>query len=342
MRYTARLGIIIMLGALMALAPVARAAETIRFGVTQIANCAPIAIAIGKGYFAAEGLEPELKIFEAQAPIAVAVASGDLDFGDAAETAALYNLAKDGRVQIIASGAAEAPSFHALALVASNQAYAAGLKSPRDLPGHSFALTQMGTGLQYSLHQIAVKEGFDPKTVQLLPLQSNPNIASALSGGKADAAAFDTTNAMPLIDKGEVKLLGWLGDMTGYTPAFLAFASRNMLDNHPDTVKRFLAAYRKATRDYYDAFTDAHGQRADEPSAAATLDMIAKWIGQPAERVKLGLPYIDSAGRVDMKALQEQIDWYHSIDAIKTPLAVSAVVDKRFAVERKETQTASH
>jgi NitT/TauT family transport system substrate-binding protein len=331
-----------VLAAVIFLSSSVQAAETIRFGVTRIANCAPIAIAIGKGYFAAEGLDPKLTIFEAQAPIAVAVASGDLDFGDAAETAALYNLGEGERVGIVASGAAEAPSFHALALVASNDAYAAGLKSARDLPGHSFALTQMGTGLQYSLGRIAAKEGFDANTVKLLPLQSNPNIASALSGGRADAAAFDTTNAMPLIQKGEVKLLGWVGDMTGYTPAFLLFASRDRLDHHAATVKRFLIAYRKATRDYYDAFTGAQDKRKDQATAAATLDMIAKWIGQPAERVKLGLPYVDRDGRVDTAALQEQIDWYRSIGAIKTELKAAAVVDKRFALERKETRTAAH
>ncbi|HVA15772.1 MAG TPA: ABC transporter substrate-binding protein [Stellaceae bacterium] len=317
-------------------------AETIHFGVTKIANCAPIAIALAKGYFAAEGLQPQLTFFQAQAPVAVAVASGDLDFGDAAETAALYNLAAGGRLRIVASGANEAPTFHSLALIASNQAYAAGLKSPRDLPGHSFALTQMGSGLQYSLGEIAVKEGFDVNTVKLLPLQSNPNIASALSGGRADAAVFDSTNALPLIQKGDAKLLGWVGDLAGYTPAFLVFASRNMLDHHGDTVKRFLAAYRKATRDFYLAFTDAQGMRKDQPTAAATLDILAKWIGQPAARVQLGLPYFDRGGRVDMTATQKQIDWYRSIGAIKGKLVATAVVDKRFAAERSETQTAAH
>ncbi len=75
-------------------------------------NCAPIAIGLAKGYFTAEGLDAKLTIFEAQAPIAVAVASGDLDVGLAAQTAALYNLGEAGRVRVIASGVAEAPSFH--------------------------------------------------------------------------------------------------------------------------------------------------------------------------------------------------------------------------------------
>ena len=318
------------------------AAETIRLGASKIINCAPLAIALAKGYFTAEGLDPQVTIFESQAPVAVAVASGDLDFGDAAETAALYNLADGGRLHIIASGAAEAPSFHALALVASNQAYAAGLKSAKDLPGHSFALTQMGTGLQYSLGRIAAKEGFDINAVTLMPLQSNPNIASALSGGRADAAVFDSTNAQPLLDKGEVKLLGWVGDMTGYTPAYLVFGARDMLDNHADTVKRFLAALTKASRDYHDAFTDAQGMRKDQPGAAATLAVVATWLGQAPDRVTLGLPYFDREARIDMGAVQDQIDWYHSIGAIKTEVKAAAVVDKRYAVERPETRTAAH
>jgi len=315
-------------------------AQNIRLGVSKIANCAPIAIALAKGYFKAQGLDPKLTIFEAQAPVAVAVASGDLDFGDAAQTAALYNLAQDGRVRIIASGAAEAPTFHSLALVASNKAYTEGLKSAHDLPGHSFALTQMGTGLQYSLGLIAKREGFDANTVKLLPLQSNPNIASALSGGRADAAVFDSTNALPLIEKHEVKLLGWVGDLTGYTPAFLVFASRDMLDHHADTVQRFLAAYRKAVGDYYQAFTDAAGKRVDEPAAAATLDIIAKWVGQPIARVKLGLPYFDRGARVDMAATQDQIDWYHSIGAIKTTMLASTVVDARYSAALPMVSTA--
>lgn len=330
------------LALLASLAASRASAEEVRFGLTKIANCAPIAVALAKGYFEAEGLTPKLTFFESQAPVAVAVASGDLDFGDAAHTAALYNLDAADRLRIIASGAAEAPSFHSLAIVASNQAYAAGLTSPHDLPGHSYALTQMGTGLQYNLGRIAAHERFDANTVTLLPLQSNPNIASALSGGRADAATFDSTNALPLIDKGEVKLIGWVGDLTGYTPTFFMFASQDMVDNHADTVKRFLAAYRKALRDYYAAFTDAEGLRKDGPTAPAISEIVASWVGQTPERVRLGLPYFDREARVDMAAVQDQLDWYRSIGAIKESLVADNIVDTRFAVARPEAHAAAH
>jgi NitT/TauT family transport system substrate-binding protein len=318
----------------LALAAAPASADTVRIGITKIANCAPIAVAIAKGYFASEGLDPKLTIFESQAPIAVAVASGDIDVGLAAQTAALYNLAGAGRVRIIASGVAEAPTFHDLALVVSNKAYEAGLKTPHDLPGHSFALTQMGTGLQYSLGRIAAKEGFAMSAITLLPLQSNPNIISALSGGRADAAVIDATNALPMVEKGEVKLIGWSGDLTGFTPAYLMFASRDMAESHGDTVKRTLDAYRKGVHDYYDAFTDADGKRKDEATAPQMLDIIAKFVEQPPVRVADGLPYFDRDARIDVTEIQAQIDWYRSIGAIKGEMKATDVLDGRYVVER--------
>ena len=89
-------------------------AETIKIGVTKLATCGPLAIARDKGYFAAEGLTPDFVFFDAQQPIAVAVASGDLDFGIAAPTAALYSLAGQGTLRIIGGGVSEAPTFHYL------------------------------------------------------------------------------------------------------------------------------------------------------------------------------------------------------------------------------------
>jgi NitT/TauT family transport system substrate-binding protein len=332
------IGLITALVLLAAGVPPSASAEAVRIGLTKIANCAPIAIAVAKGYFAAEGLDPKLTIFEAQAPIAVAVASGDLDVGLAAQTAALYNLGQAGRVRVIASGVAEAPSFHDLALVVSNKAYAAGLTSPAALPGHSFALTQMGTGLQYSLGRIAAKEGFAMSTITLLPLQSNPNIISALEGGRADAAVIDATNALPLVEKGEAKLLAWTGDLTGFTPAYLLFASRDVADHHGDTVKRFLAAYRNGVHDYYDAFTDDKGMRKDGPTAPALLDIVAHYVDQPAERVRLGLPYFDRDGRIDVAEIQKQIDWYRSLGAIKGDMQAATVLDMRYVIERHQGQ----
>lgn len=306
--------------------------EAIKLGVSKLASCAPIAIAIDKGYFAAEGLEPQLVFFDAQQPIAVAVVSGDVDFGIAAETAALYTLAGDGQLRVIAAGPTEAPTFHYLSILASKRGYDSGLKSPGDFGGRSDALTQLGTGLQYAMGLLAEKYNFDVKTVRLLPLQSNANVASAIAGGRTDGAIFSSTGALPLIEKGDAKLLGWMGDETGLDQAYLFFTSKKTADGRRDTVERLLRAFRKATHDYYDAFTDPNGKRADGPTAPAILAIVAKYLDQPVERVKIGLPYYDRDARVAVQSVKHQIVWYRSQGLLKGDVDADALIDQRYVV----------
>lgn len=329
-----RRGMMAVLGAALLCAGSAGAqTETVRIGVSRLASCAPLAIAIAKGYFAAEKLDPQLSYFDAQQPIAVGVTSGDLDFGMAAETAALYSLSAEGKLRIIAGGEFEAPTFHYLGILASNQAYAAGLTKPKDIAGHTFALTQRGTGLEYSLGELAEKYGFDVKSVRLMPLQGNAMIASALAGGRADAAIFSSTGALPLVEKGDAKLIGWVGDENGFDQAYLFFTQAAIADGKRDIVERVLRAYKKGSRDYHDAFTDAAGKRADQPTAPEMLDIIAKYLNQPVERVKLGLPYFDPEARVMVKSVQHQIDWYRSQGLLKGDVSAAQIIDKRYAVE---------
>jgi NitT/TauT family transport system substrate-binding protein len=136
MRLTRRLGSILFLVLALVLDRSAGAAEPIKVSVIKSAAYGPIFIAKDKGYFAAEGLDAELVFFEAAPPIATALASGDIDFGNGAASAAFFNLAGQGLLKIIAGSASEAPGFQLMALVASNRAAAAGLKSAKDLGGH--------------------------------------------------------------------------------------------------------------------------------------------------------------------------------------------------------------
>ena len=58
-----------------------------KVGVLRLSSSAPVFIAQDKGYFKEAGLDVKLKFFDAAQPIAVATASGDIDFGITAFTA---------------------------------------------------------------------------------------------------------------------------------------------------------------------------------------------------------------------------------------------------------------
>jgi len=59
----------------------AQAAERVRIGLLKLSSAAPLFLAKERGYFEQEGIEADLKFFDAAVPIAVASVSGDLDIG---------------------------------------------------------------------------------------------------------------------------------------------------------------------------------------------------------------------------------------------------------------------
>ena len=139
----------------------ARADELLKakVGVLRLSSSAPVFIAQDKGYFREAGLDIELKFFDAAQPIAVAVTSGDIDFGVTAFTAGLYNLAGKGTLKVIGGMSREKAGYPLIGYFASNNAYAAGLKTPKDLAGKRIAVTQVGSSFHYSLGLLADKYG---------------------------------------------------------------------------------------------------------------------------------------------------------------------------------------
>ena len=307
-------------------------AEAIKIGIVRTLAVGPVFIAQEKGYFAAEGLQSELVIFEAAQPIAVAAASGGIDFGVTGISVGLYNLASQGTLRIISGGSAEAPGFKNGGFPASNRAYAAGLHSVKDLAGHSVAVTQIGSMLHYLTGRIAEKYGFDIKTVRILAMQSNSNVSSALTGGQVDAACFPVTPTMVLVRKGDAKVLAWSGDETPGVQTNAMFTSTKTANERGGLVKRFLRAYVKGARDYHDAFIGAGEKRVDGPTAATTLALLAKATGQPPKEIAEAIPYFDGAARLDVEDIQHQIAWFSAQGLLKGQVDGTELIDKRYAV----------
>jgi len=322
----------ILLAALAGALPApAAAAEHIKVGTLKLAQYSASFIAQEKGYFAAEGLDVDLALFDSAEPAAVAVVSGDLDFAVAGTSAGLFTLAGQGALRIIGGSFRETPGFRNFAFTVSNRAFAAGLKSYKDLPGHSMAVTQIGSPTHYNVALLAEKFGFDLKSIQIVPLQSLPNELSAVKGGQVDATLLAATLVIPAAEHGDVKLLGWVGDETPWQFAVLLTATKTANDRR-DTVERFLRAYKKGARDYYEAFTGPDGKRQDGPTAPQILALIAKFTGQPAERIETGISYVDPEARLDVKDILHQIAWYKSQGMVKGEVDGDAIIDKRYVV----------
>jgi len=310
----------------------ARAEDALKakIGVLRLSSSAPVFIAQDKGYFREAGLDVELKFFDAAQPIAVATTSGDVDFGVTAFTAGLYNLAGKGVLKVIGGMSREKAGYPLIGYFASNNAYAAGLKTPKDLTGKRVAMTQVGSSFHYSLGLLADKYGFKLADVKIVPLQSLSNAAAALKGETVDAALLPVSTARKLMDEGGAKFLGWVGDETPWQLGAV-FASPKTLTNKV-LVTKFLGVLAKADREYHDVILAAmkDGVVPVNEQTKPLLEIIAKYTNLPVEQVVGNCAYIDPDGKLDVKNVDNQIKWLQEQGFADKGFDANAIIAKDF------------
>jgi len=301
-----------------------------KIGVLRLSSSAPVFIAQDKGYFRDAGLDIELKFFDAAQPIAVATASGDIDFGVTAFTAGLYNLAGKGALKVIGGMSREKAGYPLIGYFASNNAYAAGLKAPKDLAGKRVAVTQVGSSFHYSLGLLADKYGFKLSEIKVLPLQSLSNVAAALQGETVDAALLPVSTARKLLDDGGAKLLGWVGDETPWQLGAV-FAAPKTLSNR-ELVTKLLAALARADREYHDVILTAvaDGNAPINEMTRPLLAIIAKYTNLPIEQVVGNCAYIDPDGKLDVGNVANQIVWLQQQGFVDKGFDAAAIVAKDY------------
>ncbi|HEX3971510.1 MAG TPA: ABC transporter substrate-binding protein [Stellaceae bacterium] len=332
----ARARFFLALVALLATALPCGAAEHIKIGVVRSNGGIPAIIAKEKGYFATQGIEADLVFFDSAQPISVAVASGDCDFGSTGITAAFYNLAAQGALKIIAAGTWDKRGFQSVGMIVSNQAYAAGLHSFKDLGGHSVAITQRGSPLELFVVETAQILHIDPATIKFQALQSNGVVASAVVGNQVDAAVQTAAPSYAIVEKGDAKILGWFSDVLSGRQGEAIFTSTKVANERPQAVRGFLAGMRKAMVYWDTAFVDAKGDRQDGPSSGEAIALVAKELNQPESVVRAGIPYYDPQARISMKDMTTPLAWYKSQNMVKPNVALAPMVDKRYAIEIPE------
>ena len=193
------------------------AADKINVGALRFTSHSASFIAYEKGYFKDAGLDVEFKFFQAAQPMAVAIASRDVDFGVTAITGGLINLAAKGAVKVVGGALHEEKGIDGSAILVSKAAFEAGLTSPAKLAGRSFGITQTGSSFHYMASRIAAKEGIAMNKIKLRPLQKVGAIIGALKSGQIDSWAIVPHIAKALAKGGSVKIIGWVND---YAPDY--------------------------------------------------------------------------------------------------------------------------
>jgi NitT/TauT family transport system substrate-binding protein len=319
----------------IAAAPLVRAARAqdlakASIALLRLSSSAPVFIALDKGWFREAGLDLAIKDFTAAAQPPLAVVSGDADFGTTAFTAGFYNLAAKGGLKVIAAQSAEKPGYPLVAIVVTNAAWDAGVRSIRDLAGKRIAMTTAGSSMHYSIEVVANKHGVDSRTITMVPLNALPNMAAAFKGGTVDGAIFPATTWRQVEADAGGHLLAWVGDEAPWQLGGVFTSPRTIAERRP-LVEKFIAGYQRGATAYDAAFGKRdNGKIVPGPSYDELLGIVATAVKQSPALVAAGLPYIDPQGRLDVGDIYKQVQLWQAHGQVARDADPKTFVDLTF------------
>ncbi|WP_108817647.1 ABC transporter substrate-binding protein [Pseudovibrio sp. Alg231-02] len=314
-------------------ATTATAAEKITVGALRFTSHAANFVAFEKGYFDEAGLEVEFKFFQAAQPMALAIASGDVDFGLTAISGGLISLADKGAVKVIGGALQEEAGIDGQMILASKAAFDAGLKTPADLKGKSFGVTTAGSSFHYMAHKIADKEGFERKDIKIRPLQKVGAVIGALKSGQIDAWSIVPHIAKGLAKSPQVEMIGKVSDYVPNYQVTTVFTSAKNINSNPELVKTFLGAYSKGAADFNAALVD---KSAGDAAAEDMVKLIHKYVyaDRPYEKaapsIRKGAMRLNEGAALNMASVEDQLNWFKSEKLVPAGVTLDKLVDVKF------------
>ncbi len=325
--------IVLIVMSLTMLLEVASATETIRVGALRFTSHAASFVAFERGYFKDQGLNIEFKFFKAAQPMAIAIASGDVDFGVTAISGGLINLAGKGAIKVIGGALHEEKGIDGQMIIASKKAIDSGLKTPADLKGRTFGITQTGSSFHYMAHKIAQKEGFSVSDIKLKPLQKVGAIIGALKSGQIDAWSIVPHIAKGLSKSPKIEIIGKVSDYIPNYQVTTVFTSASIAKNRPKLVKSFLTAFSQGAADFNAALVD---KTAGDKASEDMIKLIHKYVyaskpyAKAAPSIRNGAMRINKNAKLNITNIKDQLDWFKSEKLVKQNISMDMLVDTSY------------
>lgn len=299
-------------------------------GALRFTSHAASFVAFERGYFSEEGLDVDFRFFQAAQPMAVAIASGDADFGVTSITGGLISLAEKGAAKVIGGALSEEQGIDGQMILASNAAYDAGLTAPAKLDGKSFAVTQAGSSFHYMGAKIAQAENAE---MSYKPLQKVGAIIGAMKSGQVDAWTIVPHIGKALVGGGAVKHVGMVADYLPNYQVTTVFTSAENAENERAKTEAFLRAFSKGAADFNAALVD---KTTDEAGMEDMVKLIHKYVyaDDPYEKASKsiinGAMRINANAALNMGSVTDQVDWFKSEGLIKDSISTETLVDSSY------------
>lgn len=262
--------------------------------------------------------------------MAVAIASGDVDYAVTAISGGLVSLADKGAIKVIGGALQEEAGIDGQKFLVSDAAFKAGITEPSMLDGKSYGMTTAGSSFHYMGSKMAAAEGI---ALKFKPLQKVGAIIGALKSGQIDAWSIVPHIAKPLAGSGAVHIIG---DVATYLPDYqvtTVFTSAKNADEEKQMTTDYLAAYAKGVADYNAAMIAKSG---GDDGMNAMVDLIHKYVYTDRPREKAapsiinGTMRLNEGAKMNVASVRDQLEWFQSEDLVGKDIPLDALIDTSY------------
>lgn len=311
-------------------APAVAQGKKITLGALRFTSHSGTFVAYQREYFKQAGLDVELKFFQAAQPMAVAIASGDVDYAVTAISGGLVSLADKGAIKVIGGALSEEKGIDGQKFLASDAAYQAGVTAPAMLDGKSFGMTTAGSSFHYMGSKMAQAEGID---LSFKPLQKVGAIIGALKTGQIDAWSIVPHIAKPLAGSGAVHIIGNVSDYLPDYQVTTVFTSTKNASDEQEMTKNFLAGYSKGVADYNAAMIAKDG---GDAGVDEMVDLIHKYVYTDRPRDKAapsiinGTMRLNEGAKLNVASVRDQLEWFQSEGLVDADITLETLIDTSY------------
>ena len=262
--------------------------------------------------------------------MAVAIASGDVDYAVTAISGGLVSLADKGAIKVIGGALSEEKGIDGQKILASDAAFQAGLTSPAGLDGKSFGMSTAGSSFHYMGSKVAAAEGV---SMSFKPLQKVGAIIGALKTGQIDAWSIVPHIAKPLAGSGAVHIIGDIADyLPDYQVTTVFTSAKNAADERSMT-QDYLGAYAKGVADYNAAMIAKDG---GQDGIDTMVDLIHKYVYTDRPRDKAapsiinGTMRLNEGAALNVASVRDQLEWFQSEGLVDAGISLETLLDTSY------------
>ena len=347
------LGLVTVLGALLAVAPLPAAARApmaagealavaggtapqlvpVRGAAVESIGNAGLYIAMDKGYFAEQGLDVDLGRFAGTDAYMASLATGELDFGTTDINAGLFNIMGRGiDIRFVADRGSTPPGQGWIGWMVRSD-LADQIRDYGDLRGRRIAIGYEGAYQHPQVARSLERAGLTLRDVDLMVVpivEANP----ALANGAIDATiGLEPFNTVAINQGFAVRWRGMDELVPNSQVVILTYSQR--FAGQRDVAQRWMTAYLKGVRDYNTALRRG-------PNRAEIVEILTRqtplkdaslWEQEPRATAPSGVvwPAIDPDGRMNLASVQADLDWFMREGMVRTPVDLARYVDTSFA-----------